>query len=182
MKLGDSYGADVIRGGQAGGDLKLSGRYEVECFGQDGKLKWKDEIQNLVTNAGEDHALDSTLAGGTQITSWFVGLTDSAPTTAEGDTMSSHAGWTEVTAYSEAARQAFTAGTVSGQSVDNSASKAAFSINGTATVGGAFLVSNSTKSGTTGTLYSVGAFTGGDKPVSDGDTLNVTLTFTAAGS
>ena len=94
--------------------------------------------------------------------------------------MSSHAGWTEVTAYSESVRQTLTLGTVSSQSVDNSASKAVYSINGTATVGGIFVTTDSTKSGTSGTLYGGGAFTGGDKSVGSGDTLNVTVTLTAA--
>ncbi len=97
------------------------------------------------------------------------------------DTMSSHAGWTEVTAYDEATREALTLGTVSGQSVDNSASKASFSINADSTViGGCFVATNNTKGGTTGVLYSIGAFTGGNKQADNGDTLNVTWTGTMA--
>jgi len=95
--------------------------------------------------------------------------------------MASHAGWAEVVAYDEATREVLTLGSVATQSVDNSASKASYAINAdTTTVGGAFITTNSTKSGSTGTLYGVGAFTGGDKAVDDGDTLNVTVTLTAA--
>lgn len=160
--------------------LGLDGHFNVVCLDKNGKEKWREDISNLVVNAGLDHALDSTLAGGTQIATWYVGLTDGTPTVAAGDTMSSHAGWTEVTAYSEAVRQTFTAGAVSGQSVDNSASTADFSINGTTTVGGCFITSVNTKSGTTGTLFSVGAFSGGDRSASNGDTLQVTYTLTSA--
>jgi hypothetical protein len=96
--------------------------------------------------------------------------------------MSSHAGWTEIADYSESVRQTLTLGSVSGGSVSNTASKATFSINGTATIGGAFVVSNSTKSGSTGTLYGAGAFTGGNKSASSGDSLTVTVTLTAAAS
>lgn len=140
-----------------------------------------DQIENIVVNVGLDHALDVTLSAATQITSWLLGLTDGTPTVAAGDTMASHAGWVEVTAYDEGTRPAWTDGGVSGQSVSNSASQARFTIstNGT-TVGGAFLTSNNVKGGTTGTLYAAGAFSAGDKTLDDNDTLDVTATFTAA--
>ena len=41
---------------------------------------------------------------------------------------------------------------------------------------GAFMTDSSTVSGTTGTLLGVGNFTGGDRAVQNGDTLNVTVT------
>jgi hypothetical protein len=57
-----------------------------------------------------------------------------------------------------------------------------YSINATQTVGGAFLISNSTKGGSTGTLYSASDFTSpGDRSVVSGDTLNVTYTLSLAG-
>jgi len=53
-----------------------------------------------------------------------------------------------------------------------------FTINGTTTVGGAFLTSNNTKGGTTGTLFSASDFTApGDRSVVNGDTLNVLYSF-----
>lgn len=161
---------------------KRSTVYQVECFGPDGKLKWRDVFPNLVVNAGLDDALDKHLKGSAYTAAWYVGLTDGTPTVAAADTMASHAGWVEVQTYSEAVRQTLTLGTVASQSVDNSASKASFSINGSATVGGAFVVTDNTKGGTSGTLYGAGAFTGGDKSVGNGDTLNVTVTATASAS
>lgn len=163
-------------------ELGLKGIWDVVCFGKDGKEKWRDTIENLVTNAGESYMLQAGLDAQTQITAWYVGLSDGTPTVAEGDTMATHAGWVEVTAYTEGVRQTWTGGTESGQSIDNSASKASFAINGTTTVGGAFLNSASDKSGTTGTLYAVGAFSGGDRALVSGDTLQVTATFTAGGA
>lgn len=83
------------------------------------------------------------------------------------DTMSSHAGWTEVPAsqVQQATRQVWTPGTVSGGSASDSASPAAYtmaaSLAGTAYIHGLFLVSNNTIAGTTGTLYSEGEFTQG---------------------
>lgn len=145
-------------------------------------VAWRDTVQNLVVNTGLDDYLDKYYKGAAYTASHFVGLTDGTPTVAAADTMASHAGWAVVTDYSESVRQTLTMGSVSGQSVDNSASKASFSINGTATVGGAFVTTDSTKSGTSGTLVGAGAFTGGDKSVTNGDTLNVTITATQAAS
>jgi hypothetical protein len=163
------------------GEAGIQGRWSIVCRDRHGKVKWTDVIENLVTNVGLNHLLDATLSAATQITTWYVGLTDGTPTTAAGDTAASHAGWTEVTAYDEANRQTWTDGGVSGQSVSNTASPATFTIStNSTTVGGAFLISDNTKGGTTGTLYAVGAFSAGDKSLDDGDSLEVTATFTAA--
>lgn len=158
--------------------VKFGGRFTVECYGPDGKLKWRDTFHNLVVTEGLNYLLDAGLLGGAQVTTWYIGLTGSSPTPAAGDTMASHAGWTEFTSYSEAARPAFS-GTRTNQTVSNSASKATFSINASGTAGGAFMVSDSTKGGTTGTLLCVGPFSQGDKAVSNGDTLNVQYDFQA---
>ncbi len=156
--------------------------YDVELYGPDGKLKWAEQIHNLVVNTGLDDILQEYYKGSAYTASHFVGLTDGTPTVAAGDTMASHVGWVEVTAYSEGARQAFTPGSVASQSVDNSASKAVFSIDtNSTTIGGAFLSTDATKGGTSGILISAGAFTGGDKSADNGDTLNVTVTATMAG-
>lgn len=150
-----------------------------ECYGPDGKLKWRDTIENLVVAEGLDDVLDKYFKGSSYTAAHYCGLADGTPTFAPGDTMASHAGWTEITSYSETARQTMVWGTVSSGSLDNSASKAAFSINASATIGGAFLSTDSTKGGTTGTLYGGGAFTNGDKTLTNGDALNVTVTASA---
>lgn len=142
--------------------------------------EWKSH--NLVPDVMEDHYLDVTLNGATQSTTWSIGLTGSTPTTAETDTMSSHAGWTENQDYSEASRQTWSSGAVSSQSIDNSGTPASFSINTGTTVGGAFLVDDATKGGTSGTLGAVSAFGGGDRSLQDGDTLEITYTMQMAGS
>lgn len=135
---------------------------------------------NIVVNEGLDAFLDVHLSGGTQITSWFLGLTTGTPTFAAGDTLASHAGWTEFQDYDEAARVAWTDGGVSGQSVDNSGSVATFTSSSDAnTAGGAFLASDNTKGGTTGTLQAGAAF-GSDKTLDTGETIDVTATFTSA--
>ncbi len=161
--------------------MKLKQHYKVECFGKDGKLKWQDEFDNLVVTAGLNKYLDATLKTGLTSPLWYVGLIKNtpAPSYVAGDIMSSHAGWTTSTVYSNATDPAFTPGTIATGSVDNSASKAVFNINaGTDTLAGCFLKDNSTKGGTTGTLLGEGSFSGGDRAVQNGDTLNVTVTCT----
>ena len=139
-----------------------------------------DVSGNIVTDVGLNHILDILFVSATaQIDPFFIGLTDGTPTVAAGDTMASHAGWVEDQNYSEAVRQTFT-DVRSGQSVDNSAAKGSFAIDATTTIGGAFMNSVNTKGGTTGTLLCVVAFTGGDKAVANGDTLEVQYTFSAA--
>lgn len=167
--------------------VTLEHYYHVECYGADGVLKWVEDFANLVVTEGRNKYLDATLKTGLASPAWYVGLVDNAGYTAyaAGDTaaqINGTNGWDESSAYSEAARQTFTPGTISAGSVDNSASKAVFSINGTVTVRGAFLVSSSTKGGTTGTLLGVGDFTGGSRSLINGDTLNVTVTASIAAS
>jgi hypothetical protein len=159
-------------------NLGLKNIWEVVCRDSEGNEKWREVNKNLVTTVGLNHVLSSTLDGATQITAWYVGL-KGAGSAAAGDTMASHSGWAEVVAYSQAVRQTLTLGTAAAGSIDNTASKATYSINGTATVAGAFINSNNAKSGTAGTLYGVVDF-GSSRAVISGDTLEVTVTLTAA--
>lgn len=152
--------------------------YEIECIGADGKLKWKEEFDNLVVTAGLDKLLDATFKTGLTTPAWYVFLKNSG-TPVAGDTMASHGSWTENQTFSNATRPAFTPGTISGGSVSNTSSKASFNINGSTTIYGAGLVDNNVLSpGTAGTLYGVGDFAS-SKSVISGDTLNVTATLTA---
>lgn len=162
------------------GVVRMSSTYEFECIGADGQVKWRETVSNLVVNVGLDDLLDKYLKGSSYTAAFYVGLKNTG-TIAAADTMGSHGGWTENTTYSNANRPTLTLGTVSSQSVNNSASKAAFSINGTTTIYGAFVTTNNTKGGTTGTLYGAADF-GASRAVVNGDTLNVTITLTAAAS
>lgn len=110
------------------------------------------------------------------VSSGQKGLIDNAgfSAVAAADTAASHAGWAESTAYSNGTRPAATwSAAASGQIAPSAAS--AFNINAAATIKGAGVISNNTKGGTTGTLYSAGAFAA-NRGVDTGDTLNVSLT------
>ena len=181
-KSQDVVTAGVARGGPATAGAKAHGEYHIECRDKDGNLKWSTTVPNLVVNVGLQDMNTKYFSGATYTAAWYIGLYGAGSTNnpAAGDTMSSHAGWTEVTAYSNANRPTATFGTATTADpsvISNSASPATFNINGTATIGGAFLTSNNTKGGTTGTLFSASDFTGGDRSVVNGDTVNVTYTF-----
>ena len=183
-KITDTTASGLIISPQSTEGLKATGKFLIECYDKDGKLKWMDESKNLVVNVGLQYMAGTALDGSTtRITTWYLGLYGAAAsnTPAAGDTMSSHAGWTEVTDYTEANRPTatFVAATTANPSVvTNSASKAQFTMNNTVTVGGAFLTSNNTKGGTSGTLFSAKDFSSpGDRSVVSGDVVLVTYTF-----
>lgn len=168
------------------GDTFLSGIYTATCYDKDGNVKWTDTYRNLVLNGGKSDILQQYFQGSSWTPTWYLGLVDggTTPTYNAADTMSSHAGWTENTTYSNSTRvaPAWNAASASGGGAGTAGTgtkattATAFNINGSATIAGTFIVTNSTKSGTTGTLYSAGSFTGGNKIVASGDTLNVTYT------
>lgn len=163
---------------EIGSEMKIKGTWTLKAFDENGTLVGEQNWSNIVVDSGKNYLLDSGLAGAVAIASWYIGLTAGTPTPNAGDTLASHAGWTEVTAYTEAARPTWSAGSVSGASVSNSSAAATFSINAdSTTIGGAFLASNNVKGGTTGTLYSIGAFASGDVTLNNGSTLQVTATF-----
>jgi len=187
LKATDTVSSGLTCNLKAGEDAQATGLFEIKCHDKDGNLKWEAQSKNLVVNAGLAYMAGSALTSVTQITTWYLGLygAGASNTPAAGDTMSSHAGWTEVVAYSNATRVAatfVTATTANPSVVTNTASPATFNINGTTTVGGAFLTSGSAKSGTTGTLFSAADFgSPGDRSVVSSDTLSVTYTFSLAG-
>ena len=181
-------GTDVVAAGltakpDSDNRVRGGGVFHVQCLDKDGNLKWEAEKHNLVVNVGLKDMNDKYFTGSAYTAAWYIGLYGAGATNnpAAGDTAASHAGWTEVTAYSQATRPqaVFAAATTADPSViTNSASVAVFSINGTTTVGGAFLISNNTKGGTTGILFSAADFQApGDRSVVSGDTLNVTYQF-----
>ncbi len=162
------------------GGVRATSLYTFECRDKDGNLKWREVVPNLVTTAGLNKLLDAAFKTGLASPAWYVGL-KGAGTIAAGDTASSHAGWTESTAYSESVRQTLTLGTIASGAVSNSASKAVFTASGSATWAGAFLIDNSTKGGTTGTLYGATDF-GTSRSVISGDTLTVQVDLSVTAS
>lgn len=134
------------------------------------------QTTNGIVDVGVNSLLDVTFRNQTQIASWYMGLVDNSGFTAyaNSDTMSSHSGWGELTAYSEATRPQWSPAAASARAVSNS-TPIDFTINGSGTVKGVFITSNNTKSGTTGTLWATASFAS-TVPVINGDVLKVTYT------
>lgn len=177
-RTGLKASASLFMGVKEEEKISFFNSYKIDCFDRNGKLKWSEEIPNTVVNEGLNYALNAILKGGSQESTWVVGLTDGTPTINAADVVESHAGWVEVTDYA-GNRKALTLGSVSSQSVDNVGNVAAFAINNTVTVGGAFVASADGDSAGV-TLYGVATFSGGDRSAVSGDTINVTVTLTAA--
>jgi len=179
-KTQDAVQAGMIANKQAFDTLGAGGVYSVECVGPDGQVKWTDTFHNLVMNEGVQDMNTQYFKGAAYTASPFLGLVTgpgSGTTFAAADTLASHAGWTESSAYA-GSRKAVTFGTATTANpsvITNSASPSSFVMNATVTIAGAFLCT--VASGTSGVLFSAGDFTGGDKNVDSGDTLNVTYTF-----
>jgi hypothetical protein len=163
--------------------VAAGGVFTAACYDKDGNLKWEAKSHNLVVNVGLQDMNTQYFKGATYSAAWYIGIYGAAAsnTPAAGDTSASHAGWTEVTAYSEGTRPAATFGTATTADpsvISNSASPAQFTMSGTTTVGGAFLISNSTKGGSTGVLFSASDFQSpGDRSVISGDIVKVTYQF-----
>lgn len=178
--------AAVIRSAGMDERAEAHGRFTIQCFDKDGNLKWEDTAENVVTTLGKNLALDTYLAGSAYtVTGPFVGLISSTSfsAVAAADTMASHAGWLEAgnanaPTYTGTRKTAAWNAASAGSKALSAA--LAFAITGTGTVKGCFVTYGSgavnTVDSTAGVLYSAGLFTGGDKVVSNGDTLNVSYT------
>ena len=179
----DMISSSLTRTLGASDSARAHGEYALECRDSEGNLKWVMGGKNLVVNEGLQDMNTKYFTGSTYTAAWYIGLYGAAASNnpTANDTAASHPGFTEITPYSNATRPACSFGTATTADpsvITNTLSKAAFAINATATVGGAFLISNNTKGGTSGVLFSASDFQSpGDRVVASGDTLNVTYTF-----
>ena len=159
--------------------LNLKGQYHIEHRGPDGELKGVYPFPNTIVTVGLNHILDTEFNSGSQVTTWYIGLVDNSGWTAfdNADTLSSHAGWSENTNYTEANRVTWNSDAAASRTITN-ANTADFSVNATGNLKGVFVSSNNVKAtGNTGTLLSTAAFSS-VVAVSGGDTLKVTYTIT----
>jgi hypothetical protein len=196
VSVSQKAGCNVVRARKAADQLEPRGKFVVEHFRKGVKIG-QYEFPNGITNQGKNKLLDIMFHGSTQITTWWIGLIDSAgySALAAGDTYAQIAGsngWAEFTDYTDAAngnsavtRPEWTEGAASGQAITN-ASPVVFDITDTGTVKGLFLVGGHADCQTkgdhaaaTGALWATALFNSGDVAVNAEDQLKVTYTVSA---
>lgn len=188
----DICDASIIRGASSNEQAHARGIYTAKCYDKDGNLKWEDTFENVVTDLGANLMLN-TFLGGSQNTTYFLGLISSVGYTGipvAADTMASHSSvghvWNEAgngvnypewSTPTSNARAAITWNAAATRSKAIASAASFIFANYGGTVKGCFIVTGSgasaTNNNTSGTLYSAGVFSGGDKVVGIGDTLDV---------
>lgn len=162
--------------------LNLRGVFTLQHIRR-GVVIYEEDFLNTVVTVGKNAMLDAALAGAAYtVTGPYMGLISSVgySAIAAADTMSSHAGWTEAgnanaPTYTAPRKTAAWSAAAAGAKALSAA--LSFAITGTGTVKGAFMVYGSgavaTIDNTSGTLFSAGLFSGGDRDVVNTDILNI---------
>ena len=180
-KSSEQVSGDVVRKEGFVEGLSSGGVFTVTCYDKDGHEKWVNIAPNLVVNTGLQSMNTQFFTGSAYTAAWYIGLvngTSASTTFSGGDTLASHAGWSENSQYVGNRKAAsFGAATLADPSnINNSSSAASFTMNATANIAGAFLTN--VASGTTGLLFSAADFQApGDRSVVSGDVLNITYSF-----
>lgn len=139
--------------------LPVKGRFKLQHF-RKSKLINEFEFDNGVTVEGKNFLLNEMFPHSGYTPSnpatWYMGLIDNSgsPVLAETDTLVSHTGWTEFTAYS-GTRKAWVPAAAASK-VKGTTTVSSFVLTASATVYGAFICS--VTSGTSGILFNTGAF------------------------
>jgi hypothetical protein len=166
--------------------VRAIGMFHAVFRDRDGRVYHEEDFPNVITTAGKNFQLDTTLAGSSYtVVGPYMGLISSTsfanPVIA--DTMASHAGWleagtTNAPTYSARIICAWSAASAGAKSLS---APLVFTFTGSGTVSGAFIVTGTgavvTNLSTVGTLYSAGPL-GTAQPVISGNTLSMSYTST----
>ena len=161
------------------------GVLDFECHDADGNEIWCERVYNIIPTLGKNLILDEAYAGVSYSATEYMGLINSGATLAVGDTMSSHAGWTEITNSGTpnvgTTRPTLTWNAASGGSKVANAATFVATGTGTLTIGGAFVVGGSGASATIGNtggvLMNEGTLATG-QPVISGNTVTIAQSVT----
>lgn len=139
--------------------MQVGGRYHWEIQGTDGTVRAWGTFHNGIPTTALNDILDTYFRNGSPSATWHALLigSDSFTALAATDTMSSHSGWTENTDYDEATRPQWDPPAASGGTLNNTTSME-FTMNAVVTIVGIGISTSSTKSGSSGVLFSTGLF------------------------
>lgn len=140
---------------------KLGFIYTIEHVGVDGKIKSVERVKNLIPAAGIAYMLNAAYKGGSQYSSWYVGLFENDRTPLTTDTMTTLiADCGESVAYGSPAtnRLLVNFAEVADGTLTSVADPNLFTFASAATIRGAFLASNITIGSTAGLLVSAVKF------------------------
>ncbi|HBA73475.1 MAG TPA: hypothetical protein DCZ63_15170 [Geobacter sp.] len=134
---------------------KIGFIYSFECYDPEGKLVWEHKVKNLLPESSVAYLLGAALAGGSQLTSWYIGLWTAAHVPAGTDTMTTVVTTAvEATAYAGTERPAFTPDAIAGGVFANVGAPTEITFNAPTTIRGGFITSNITRGNTGGLLLS----------------------------
>lgn len=168
-------------------DTAFHGKFVCEHV-RDGAVIDRWDVSNVVTVEGRRQLLESALANGTQIATWYIGIYSGAVSPLESWVSAQLSGSnnpTEVSAeYDEATRELWIQGLhATGASISNAVANggtvATFTFNAPETIRGAMLLSAAAKDGSgdaVGTLMAIANFA--PRTVGDTDLLNITYELT----
>lgn len=132
--------------------------YLIEVI-KNGVVIDREIAHNVMPTEGADHIISVALAGGSQVSTWYLGLYEGNYTPTIAETAALLPGLaTECSTYSGSTRKTWTPGSVAGGSANNSAAKAEFTFTAAKTIYGGFMTSAPAKGATTGALVSVVRF------------------------
>jgi hypothetical protein len=164
LRVSDHLFASVIRQRKFETLEELSGKFKGELW-RNGRLIGKYSFNNGATDEGKEYLLGAGFNAITPISTWYLGLIDGTsgvPTLAASDTMAAHIGWDEFTLYDETTRQSWAKSfdSLTNRMISSAAAQYTIqaSFTGTGYLAGGFLVSNNTKTGSTGLLWATGVY------------------------
>jgi len=179
VKIDDALQAKFDEGSR---NFKVGGVFSYEHI-RDGEVIASGVTPNIVVDEGLNYILDTSLSAGSQLVNFYIGIYSNNYTPQATDVMATFAGAgvaNEVTTLvDETTRPAWSEVGVVAKALTNTASPAVFTANASVNVYGAFLSSDNTMTGTTGSLIAASKFTA-VRALLDTDVLNVTYTLTIA--
>ena len=136
---------------------KLITTYIVDCYGEDGFLKWSESTPNIVVNEGVDYLFDTAFLS-TDTSNWYAGLVDQGSGHPD-DTMENHS-FIEYLGWVNVKRPLLTFEAYNPRTAEQNIKTrpVSFTMGTTDTISGAFMTTSEIKDDYSGKLYGVTSF------------------------